>query len=83
MRAQSLAVFLAVVFATLPVIVPFVLFDDPLHALRSSNAIALVMLFLIGLGYGRFASALHPVITASVFTLLGGALVVATIALGG
>lgn len=80
---QALAVFLAVVFATLPVIVPFVLLDDPLHALRTSHAIALAMLFLIGLGYGRFANALHPVITASVFTLLGVVLVVATIALGG
>ncbi|MBD7977176.1 hypothetical protein [Serpens gallinarum] len=80
---QAFAVFLAVVFATLPVIVPFVLFDEPLHALRASNAVALLMLFIIGLGYGRFASALHPVITALIFTLLGVALVFATIALGG
>ena len=80
---QAYAVFMAVVFASLPVIVPFVLIDQPLHALRASHAVALVMLFLIGLGYGRFAHARHPAITASVFTLLGVALVIATIALGG
>lgn len=80
---QAFAVFVAVVLATLPVIVPFVLIDEPRHALRMSHAVALVMLFLIGLGYGRFANAPRPVVTASVFTLLGVALVVATIALGG
>jgi hypothetical protein len=79
----ALAVFLLVVFSTLPVVLPFVLFDAPLHALRASNAVALLLLFLIGLGYGRFAGARSPGLTALVFTLLGVALVFATIALGG
>lgn len=79
----ALAVFLLVVLSTLPVVLPFVLLDAPLHALRASNAVALLMLFLIGLGYGRFAGARSPVITALVFALLGVALVFATIALGG
>ena len=81
--SAALAVFLLVVLSTLPVVLPFVLLDAPLHALRASNAVALLMLFLIGLGYGRFAGARSPVITALVFTLLGVALVSATIALGG
>ena len=79
----ALAVFLLVVLSTLPVVLPFVLLDTPLHALRASNAIALIMLFLIGLGYGRFAGARSPAVTALVFTLLGVVLVFATIALGG
>lgn len=79
----ALAVFLLVVLSTLPVVLPFVLLDEPLLALRVSNATALLMLFLIGLGYGRFAGARSPTITALVFTLLGVALVFATIALGG
>ncbi|SCY27987.1 VIT family protein [Pseudomonas flexibilis] len=79
----ALAVFLLVVLSTLPVVLPFVLLEAPLYALRASNAIALLMLFLIGLGYGRFAGARSPGITALMFTLLGVALVFATIALGG
>lgn len=79
----AVAVFLLVFFSTLPVVLPFVLLSEPLHALRISNAIALGMLFLIGMGYGRFAGARHPGICALVFTVLGVALVAATIALGG
>lgn len=79
----AVAVFLLVFFSTLPVVLPFVLLSEPLHALRASNAIALGMLFLIGMGYGRFAGARHPGLCALVFTVLGIALVAATIALGG
>lgn len=79
----SVAVFLLVFFSTLPVVLPFVLFDDPLHALRLSNGIALMMLFLVGLGYGRFAGVRRPWLSALPFTALGVALVSATIALGG
>lgn len=79
----AVGVFLLVFLSTLPVVLPFVLLSEPLHALRASNAIALSMLFLIGLGYGRFAGARHAWIAALVFTALGIALVAATIALGG
>lgn len=79
----AVAIFLLVFLSTLPVVLPFMLLSHPLHALRASNAIALCMLFLIGLGYGRFAGARRPWISALVFTVLGIALVSATIALGG
>lgn len=79
----ALGVFLLVVLSTLPVVLPFVLLDNPLHALRFSNAIALTMLFLIGMGYGNIAGARHSWIVALAFTVLGVALVSATIALGG
>jgi len=82
MRA-ALAVFLLVFLSTLPVVLPFVVLDEPLHALRISNAVALTMLFLIGFCYGRFAGVRRPWLTALVFTVLGVALVFATIALGG
>lgn len=79
----ALAVFLLVFLSTLPVVLPFVVLDEPLHALRISNGVALAMLLFIGFCYGRFAGARRPWLTALVFTVLGVALVFATIALGG
>jgi len=38
-------VFLLVVVATLPVVLPFLFVHDPKHALRISNGIAILLLF--------------------------------------
>ena len=51
----GLAVFLLVVAATFPVVVPFALMQDVGAAKNVSRAIALVMLFFGGLGLGRYA----------------------------
>jgi VIT1/CCC1 family predicted Fe2+/Mn2+ transporter len=77
-----LAIFLMVVTATFPVVLPFVLFSDVGTAKSASRAIALAMLFLGGLALGRFAgygSWKVGVMMAG----LGTALVFAIIALGG
>jgi len=44
----ALGVFLLVVVATFPVVVPFMLFDQAALAVRVSNLVALVMLFIAG-----------------------------------
>jgi VIT1/CCC1 family predicted Fe2+/Mn2+ transporter len=44
----ALGVFLLVVLATFPVVVPFLLFDQAALAVRVSNLVALVMLFIAG-----------------------------------
>lgn len=44
----ALGVFLLVVLATFPVVVPFMLFDQAALAVRVSNLVALVMLFIAG-----------------------------------
>ena len=44
----ALGVFLLVVLATFPVVVPFMLFDQAGLAVRVSNLVALVMLFIAG-----------------------------------
>jgi VIT1/CCC1 family predicted Fe2+/Mn2+ transporter len=44
----ALGVFLLVVAATFPVVVPFILFDQAALAVRVSNLVALVMLFIAG-----------------------------------
>ena len=51
----ALAVFLWVVVATFPVVLPFVLIDDVGSAKNVSRGIALVMLFFGGLALGRYA----------------------------
>lgn len=78
----ALAVFLLVFFTTLPVALPFVFMDDVARAMRTSNAIAVALLFLTGVGFGRVAG-YHPWTTGIGMVVLGAALVAVTIALGG
>jgi VIT1/CCC1 family predicted Fe2+/Mn2+ transporter len=78
----ALGVFLLVVLATFPVVIPFALFDTTMLALRISNLVALVMLFASGCVLGRYAGAsawLGGVAMAALGTVLVGAIV----ALGG
>jgi VIT1/CCC1 family predicted Fe2+/Mn2+ transporter len=78
----ALAVCLLVFLSTLPVAIPFMLTNDARLALRVSNAVAVVMLFLCGYLFGRH-SGLRPWATGLCSVAVGGALVVVAIALGG
>jgi VIT1/CCC1 family predicted Fe2+/Mn2+ transporter len=51
----ALAIFLLVVAATFPVVLPFMLIDDVAMAKNVSRAVALMMLFFGGLTLGRYA----------------------------
>ena len=78
----AVSVFLLVFVATLPVVVPFMLFSDAVVALRTSNAIAVAMMLCAGYAFGHLAGH-RPWVTAGSFVLVGSALVALTIALGG
>lgn len=78
----ALAVFLLVFLSTLPVVLPFVFIDGARHALRLSNAIAIVMLFITGYAFGR-CTGFHAWVMGVAMVVLGGVLVGITIALGG
>lgn len=78
----ALAVFLIVVVATFPVILPFALVADARSALRISNGIAIVMLFLAGYAFGRYAGH-RPWRMAVIMVILGVAMVGITMTLGG
>ena len=78
----ALAVFLLVFLTTLPVAVPFILIGDARLALRLSNAIAIVMLFLCGYAFGRHAG-MRPWATGIAMVGVGLVLVALTISLGG
>jgi VIT family protein len=79
---RGLGVFLLVLAATLPVVLPFVFVNEARHALRISNGIAIVLLFLAGYIFGRHAGH-HPWRMGGAMVLVGCAMVGMTIALGG
>jgi len=78
----AFGVFLLVVLATFPVVIPFAVFDTTALALRISNGIALVMLFVAGWSLAKHAST-RGWIGGTLMAALGAALVAAIIALGG
>jgi VIT1/CCC1 family predicted Fe2+/Mn2+ transporter len=78
----ALGVFLLVFLSTFPVAVPFIFMNDHLAAMRLSNAIAVVMLFIAGFAYGRYIGR-QPWLLGAAMVLLGSVLVALTIALGG
>jgi hypothetical protein len=81
-RRGAISVFFLVVLSTIPVAFPFLLVDEARLALRISNGVAVVMLFLCGYVLGEHAGGRR---WAGGFLMMtvGAVLVWATIALGG
>jgi VIT1/CCC1 family predicted Fe2+/Mn2+ transporter len=71
-----------VVVTTFPVAVPFLFMDDVARAMRVSNTIAVILLFVSGWAFGRIAG-YRPWLTGVAMVLVGVVLVGLTIALGG
>lgn len=78
----GLGVFLLVFLCTFPVVLPFLFMHNAVPALRVSNVIAIVMLFLTGYAFGRL-SGHRPWLFGISMVFLGLILVGMTIALGG
>jgi hypothetical protein len=78
----ALGVFFLVFLSTFPVVIPFIFISEARLALRISNGIAIVMLFLTGCAFGRHAGR-PPWRAGLLMVFLGGALVGITKALGG
>ena len=77
-----MAIFLIVVAATFPVVLPFAVIQDVATAKSVSRAIALAMLFVGGLALGRYAG-YGSWKVGLMMVGVGTALVVAINALGG
>ena len=75
-------VFLIVFLSTFPVVIPFIFMHNALRALRISNAIAIVMLFLCGYRLGHYGGH-RPWHMGLALVIVGCVLVAITIALGG
>jgi VIT1/CCC1 family predicted Fe2+/Mn2+ transporter len=78
----ALGVFLLVVLATFPVVIPFMLFRETGLALRVSNALSLAMLFAAGWALGRYSGG-SPWRSGLAMAVTGALLIGAIIALGG
>jgi len=78
----ALGVFLLVLLSTFPVVIPFLLVGNVLRAVRLSNLIAIVMLFVCGYALAKHGG-LSPWRTGLSMVLLGVVLVGIAIALGG
>ncbi len=78
----AIGIFLLVFLSTLPVAIPFMFIHEPILALRVSNLIAVVLMFMCGwfmAGFGGY----NKLSMALCLTLLGVILVGLTILLGG
>jgi VIT1/CCC1 family predicted Fe2+/Mn2+ transporter len=78
----ALGVFLLVVLSTFPLVVPFLLLEQTGLAVRLSNLIGLVVLFVAGWILARYAGA-KPWQGGVALAVTGAVLIVAIIALGG
>jgi hypothetical protein len=78
----ALGVFLLVVLSTFPVVVPFMFVSGMALAMRVSNAVALVMLFIGGYRLGHYAGGVAWK-TGLAMAAVGGVLVSIIMALGG
>ena len=78
----GLAVFLLVFLSTFPVVIPFMVMTNVAPALLVSNGIAIVMLFITGVTYGRYAG-WHPFGIGVLMVAIGAALAALTRVLGG
>jgi VIT1/CCC1 family predicted Fe2+/Mn2+ transporter len=76
-------IFLLVFLSTFPVALPFLFMTDVGIALRTSNAIAVVLLFVVGTGLGKHMMWRPYWVTGLSVALFGAVLVAITIALGG
>jgi hypothetical protein len=78
----ALSVFVWVFAVTFPVTIPFFFMEGVVRAMRASNAIAIVLLFLAGYAFARIAG-YRRWLTGLAMVALGAILVAVTIALGG
>ena len=78
----AIAVFFLAVVATLPVAIPFLFVDDPFQAIRLSDLLAIIMLFVVGTAWARYTNA-RPIQMGLVLAGIGLALVLIAIPLGG
>jgi VIT1/CCC1 family predicted Fe2+/Mn2+ transporter len=78
----AIAAFWSVIVASFPAVLPYFVIDDPWLALRTSNALLILVLFWVGYKWAGYTT-IKPWVAASSLTGLGILLVALAIPLGG
>ncbi|MCI0518369.1 MAG: VIT1/CCC1 transporter family protein [Woeseiaceae bacterium] len=78
----AFATFLLVFLSTFPVAIPFLVFQEIFTAMRVSNAVAIVLLFVVGYAFGKLTGR-HPWGVGIGMVVIGSFVVAGTMALGG
>lgn len=78
----ALAIFILVFISTFPATIPFIIFHNVSVAMRWSNGIGLLLLFITGFYIGK-VSGYRPLLTGIAVSIIGALVVLLTIALGG
>jgi VIT1/CCC1 family predicted Fe2+/Mn2+ transporter len=78
----AVLVFFLVVLTAIPAAIPFLIIDDPYVALRVSNAVLALLLFVTGYWWGRHIGA-SPLLAGGLIMSIGVVLVLIAIPLGG
>jgi hypothetical protein len=79
---KAAGLFILVFISTFPVVIPFIFIKDTMLALRISNLIAIVMMFLCGWSVASFVG-INKWIMSTTMVIVGVALVTIAIVLGG
>ena len=79
---RSLMIFFLMFFSTLPIVAPFIFIHDTNQALRTSNLIAIIMMFFCGWSLAKYVG-INKWILSITMTFIGIILVFITIVLGG
>ena len=78
----AFAVFVLVSATAVPGLIPFLVFDDWQVALRVSNVVLISLLFLVGYWWAHYTDA-RPLKVALIVLIMGVAMVLVAVALGG
>ena len=78
----ALAIFILVFVSTFPATIPFIIMSDVSVAMRWSNGIGLLLLFITGFYIGK-VSGYGPWLVGFIVAIIGALVVLLTIALGG
>jgi len=79
---KAFAIFSLLFFSTFPLVVPFVFIGDTKLALRVSNLVAIVLMFLCGWALAGYVG-FNKWVMSIAMTIIGTLLVLITVALGG
>jgi VIT1/CCC1 family predicted Fe2+/Mn2+ transporter len=79
---RSVAIFLVSFVATFPIVIPFIFIEDSIIALRTSNAVGIILMFMCGWSVSNYVG-FNRWVGSIAMAVVGTVLAVVTIVLGG